>query len=136
MSGGEIEIEFDGAPKQSLRLGIRILGELIEVPQASLIALPSIEAIWRLAPRTLAFDAGHFRLDCSHDRFGYLVLQSEHVVEITVITLRPDVASRLPVDQLGADAHFAAALADTSLQHVPDPEIVGHGTDIRRMSFV
>ena len=71
-----------------------------------------------------------------HDRFGDFILQRENVVEIAVITLRPDMISGCSVGQLSRDAHSISGAANTSLENIRDPEFVGDGYDFERLAFI
>ncbi len=67
------------------------LGELVHVPLRLLEQVPRSHVSGGLAPCALAFGAGQFRLDGGGDGLGDLVLQGEDVVEVAVVTFRPEV---------------------------------------------
>ena len=52
------------------------------------------------------------------DRLRDLVLQREDVVQVPVVSIRPDVRVVGGVDQLRRDAHAVAGLADAAFEHV------------------
>ena len=51
---------------------------------------------------------------------GDVVLDSENIVEISVVAIRPLVMAGIGIDELSGDAHPIARFAHTALQHVPD----------------
>ena len=65
------------------------------------------------------------RLDRGDDGFGDLVLHREHVGEVAVVALRPEMAAGGDIVELRRDAHAVAALADAALDHIADAELLG-----------
>ena len=55
---------------------------------------------------------------CHSDVAGDLVLDGEHVVECTVIALRPDVKAVVSANQLRRNAYPVAGLLNTALENV------------------
>ena len=51
------------------------------------------------------------RLDHPGNRRSYLILQVEHICDLTVETIGPEVRAGFRFDQLRGDAHAAAGLA-------------------------
>src|SRR5262245_23198962 len=80
-----------------------------------------------------AFNARHQGADdvCSH-----LVLQSEDVAELTLVTICPDVVARFGVHELADDAHAAASLPYTSPENVSDTKFAPDLPDIDQPPFV
>ncbi len=60
---------------------------------------------------------------CDH-RPGDLVLDSEHVGELAVVGLRPQVIAVGRVDELRGDADLIARLAHAALEHGGDVQLV------------
>ena len=87
--------------------------------------VPGIHAVGRLAPGAKTFRGVKLRLDGGDDCFGDLVLHREHVGEVAVVALRPDVAAGGDVVELGGDAHALARLAQAALEEVAHAELLG-----------
>ena len=71
------------------------------------------------------FGGVKLRLDRGDDRLGDLVLHGEHVGEVAVVALGPEMAAGGDVVELRGDAHAVAALAHAAFEHVADAELVG-----------
>ena len=59
------------------------------------------------------------------DRFGNLVLIAENIGQLSVLPLRPDMVAGRTVDQLGGDAHPAAAPCGRFPQHMMNAQPLG-----------
>src|SRR5581483_4456844 len=69
--------------------------------------------------------------DCSRN----LILDCEDVREIAVEAIGPDVASSLPIDQLGVDPHPVSDLANASFEDMSDAELLCYVTDVHRLAL-
>src|SRR5690348_10902318 len=76
------------------------------------------------------------RLDRCNNRLGDLVLHSEHVGEIAVKALGPDMAAGDDVNELRANANAIAVLAYTAFDHVADPEFFADLLEMDAFAFV
>src|SRR5262249_29829356 len=65
-----------------------------------------------------------------NDRSSYLVLNSEDILNVAVIALRPEVALGDGIDQLRRDADAAACLAHTPLHNVAHTQRFSHSRDV------
>jgi len=70
------------------------------------------------------------QLERPGDAFGDFLLDAEHVLELPVITFRPDVIAIADVDQLGGDSQLSAGLADTALEHRRDVQPLADFVDV------
>jgi hypothetical protein len=64
-----------------------------------------------------------------------LVLHREDVLQIAVVTLRPDVHAARGIDELRGDAHPGAGLSHAALDHVLGAELAPHLGHVRRLSL-
>ena len=87
--------------------------------------IPGVHAVRRLALGAKILRGIELRLDRGDDGLGDLVLHREHVGEVAVVALRPDVAAGGDVVELRGDAHAVAALAHAALDHIADAELLG-----------
>ena len=87
--------------------------------------IPGVHAVRRLALGAKILRGIELRLDRGDDGLGDLVLHREHVGEVAVVALRPDVAAGGDVVELRRDAHAVAALAHAALDHIADAELLG-----------
>ncbi len=76
------------------------------------------------------------RLDRRDDGLGDFVLHGEHVGEVAVVALRPDMAAGGDVVELRRDAHAVAALAHAALDHIADAELLGDLLHMHRLALV
>ena len=74
--------------------------------------------------------------DSGCDASGYVILQSENVDEITVVTLCPMVTSRYSINQLCGDADATSRPSDAPFQNVADAKLTSHPFDIYGTAFV
>ena len=132
MAGGEhaerlavVRIDGDRLLEQRLRDHIVLPRHPPVMRQRPHHQIPGVHAVRRLAPGAKIFRGIELRLDRGDDRLGDLVLHREHVGEIAVVALRPDVAAGGDVVELRRDAHAVAALAHAALDHIADAEFLG-----------
>ncbi len=98
--------------------------------------VPGIQAVRRLAPGAEILRRIELRLDRGDDGLGDLVLDREHVGELAVVALRPDVAAGRHVIELRGDAHAVAAFAHAAFDHVADAELLRDLSDVHRLALV
>jgi hypothetical protein len=78
----------------------------------------------------------HGRRNRGDYALGYLVLQSEDVVQLTLKTIRPEVRTRRGVNQLTSYANCPCCLAHTPFNHVTDAKFTPHLLDIDSLALV
>ena len=87
--------------------------------------IPCIHAVRRFALGAEIFRGVKLRLDRGDDGLGDLILHGEHVGDVAIVALRPDVAAGCDVVELRGDAHAIAAFAHAALDHITDAELLG-----------
>ena len=60
--GGKTGVQLLRLPEETLGLGIVVLGEVPQVPEAALVGLPGIQVLRRLARRARALRGAQLRL--------------------------------------------------------------------------
>ena len=80
----------------------------------------------RFEQRAFRFGFVYMRRENSHDRAGYFVLNSEDIIEFTIVPLCPTVGAALCVDELRCDANALASAADATLKHVVNTELAAN----------
>ena len=132
MAGGEhakrlavVRIDGDRLLEQGLRDHVVLARHPPVVRQRPHHQVPGVHAVRRLAPGAEILRGVELRLDRGDDRLGDLVLHREHVGEVAVVALRPDVAAGGDVVELRRDAHALAVLAHAAFDHVADAELLG-----------
>ena len=88
-------------------------------------ATPGIEAFGRPFLNAQVLGGEDLRLDRGNDFLGYLVLHLEDVGNGAIIAFSPDMRAGRGVDELARYAQAFAGLADTSLEHIANPEVAG-----------
>ena len=63
------------------------------------------------------------RLDHADDALGHAILQREDIVQGVLEPVGPNLGALADVDELHADPHAAAGLADASFQHIANAEL-------------
>ena len=86
--------------------------------------IPRIHVVGRLAPGPEILGGIELRLDRRDHGLGDFVLHGEHVGEIAVVALRPEVTAGGDVDELGGDAHMVAVLAHAAFDDIADAELL------------
>lgn len=71
-----------------------------------------------------------------HDALRYLILNSEDVVEWSVVTLRPQVAAGRTLHELGRDSYPLAGSLQAALEDVPNAKLACDLPDIGGLVFV
>src|SRR2546430_8405354 len=65
-----------------------------------------------------------------HDRAGDLLLHGEHVREIALECLRPEMRTAARLDQLGGDPDAISRFADTAFEQIRSAEFLADGAEI------
>ncbi len=143
MAGGKnaerlavIRIDTDRLLQQRLRHDIVLPRHAPVMRQRPHHQIPGIHAVRRLALGAKILRGIKLRLDRGDDGLGDLVLHGEHIGEVAVVALRPDVAAGGDVVELRRDAHAVAALAHAALDHVADAEFLGDLLHMDGFAFV
>src|SRR5580692_3182369 len=87
-------------------------------------------------PHAADFRVAQVGFDCSDDLVGYFVLQCEDIVELSIITLRPDVRTVFRIYQLRNDTHPRSCFADTAFENVTHPKFAADLLYVGRTTFV
>jgi hypothetical protein len=87
--------------------------------------IPRIQAVRRFASGAEIFRDIDLWLDGGDDGIGDLVLNRKNVSEISVVAVRPDVASCRRVVELCGDAHEVAVLPHAALDDVAHAQFLG-----------
>ena len=85
-----------------------------------IVCLP---AFWRLQYRPFGFCLGHVGREDRGDRPRYLVLNREHILHVTIVTLRPQMVAAFRIDELGRDAYALAGAPHAAFKQVANAEI-------------
>jgi hypothetical protein len=75
-------------------------------------------------------------LDAADHAVRDLVLHGEHVVEIPVVALGPEVIGRLGLHELTGDANTVAGLSHAALEHVANAHLTSDLTDVHAATLV
>src|SRR5262245_56970689 len=96
------------------------------MPKAALISGPSVEPARGPAKGSILLGIGNGR--GNGDCYGLcdFVLQRENVGEVTIVTLGPNMISRLGFDQLRSDADTIAEFAQAAFEHIAHTEFPPH----------
>src|SRR6516165_10635752 len=87
------------------------------------------------APYPRLFAKRQPNLERGYDVLRNPVLKREHVVEVALETVGPDMAAVQAVDQLCRQSHTIAGLAHAAFQHMPDAEYLPDFADVPRLSL-
>src|SRR5205085_4596303 len=117
-------------------LGIFVAGALADEGQRANHALPGVETLGWLALAANLLGRIKLRLDRRDHALGDLVLYREDVREIPIVTLSPEVISRLGFHQLRGYAEPASALPDGTFKDVADTEFTANLLHIDGSAFV
>ena len=99
--------------------------DLMEMPHTLSHGVPRAE-IFRSGDCHASLDLEQFRLDCSRNALGNLVLNGEDVGEVSVIALGPDVRSGSCINQLCRDANPVRRFPHAAFQHITYPQLAAH----------
>jgi hypothetical protein len=97
---------------------------------------PGIDAVRLLIRRPEPFLCIEVRLHRGDNPFGDVILNVEDILHLTVVLFGPDVLPGLSVDQLASNTNTLASRADTALEHVPNPKVLGDLPDVHCLTFV
>ena len=82
-----------------------------------------------------SFSAVELRLDRGHDSLRDLILHGKYIMKV-IVALRPHMAARRYVVQLGGYADALALLADTTFDYVTNAELFADLLEVKKFSFV
>src|SRR3979490_383405 len=118
MGTGKIVIERDGLIEYSHgRLVVRTRRSMVQ-HHASQQAFVGGHILGRLAPYPLASIGIKASRKDGNDAGCFFVLDGENIIELPVVVLRPEMATRLAVDQLHGDPDAVADLAHTAFDDI------------------
>src|SRR5262245_57541511 len=120
-SRGIARINLERLSEKCIRLRKRLGSDL--PPKLYRLKVKRVSLRISLANRRLRAQQCHFQL-LNHIGSD-LVLDLEDVVELPVVSLRPNLETVRGVDELGRDPHLVADLAYRSLKNVRDPQLPG-----------
>src|SRR5262249_23005915 len=95
-----------------------------------------VQALRRLAPRSLDLDLAYGRLDRADHALGDPILELEHIGDLAVVTIAPHVRACRGLDELRGDPKAVAALAHAALHHVADAELAPDFANIDGLALV
>jgi hypothetical protein len=95
--------------------------ELVQMPQATLISGPGVEAPRRLSHGPLPLGVSNGRSDSDRHCLGNLILDCENVSEIAVVTLGPHVVAGRCFHELRGNAKSIAGEPSLAPRLVPLP---------------
>jgi hypothetical protein len=78
----------------------------------------------------------YFRPDDCRNACNNVVLQFEQVIHPAIVSLRPDMAHRLRLDQLRIDAHPVAGPTHAAFEDVPYAQLASDLPDVDRLALV
>ena len=111
---------------------LRALVPAVSALQVERVRLEVVRVALRRGIRDVGQEGGAQR---GHDRARDLVLQREHVVELAIVPLRPDVAPVVRRRELRGDAQAVVRLPDCALEHDGHAEQGADGANILRLAF-
>src|SRR6516225_4021876 len=97
-------------------------GALVHMPEAALAIIPGAHVLRPFRDHALALGTGQRRLDRGGDTGGDVVLHSEDVGQVPVVTLGPEMGTGGYVDELAADAHPLARSAHAAFEDIANSE--------------
>src|SRR5262249_55219521 len=121
MGRREIRIDLQRLTELAQRLVGSLPGSAIDVRPSAQVVVVGVEAVGRLALRTLELGLLQLRCDLAHDAHRDLVLQIEDVLQPAVKPLRPEMDPRLGIDELRGYANAARRLAHTPFEDERTP---------------
>src|SRR5438876_782524 len=128
-------IELDRLLEEGNRLEYAFLAALVPTVSALQVERVGLEVV-RIALRRGIRDVGQESgAQRAHDGPGDLVLNGEHVVQRTIVALRPEVAPVVGRGELRRDAQPITRLPHRPLEHGRDAEQGADGADVLRLSL-
>jgi hypothetical protein len=106
------------------------------MPQRPHHQIPGVQAIGRFAPGAKIFRSIDLRLDRRDDGLGDLILHREHIGEIAVVALGPDMAAGCDIVQLRGDADAVAALAHAAFEQVSHAKLLGDLLHVHGLALI
>jgi len=86
--------------------------------------------------RTALLVTVQFRLDRSGNSGGDFVLHGKHVVDLAVVSIRPELKAGRGVGQARRDAHAMAGFADAAFEHIARAKLPAGFDGIDRPALV
>ena len=74
-------------------------------------------------------------LEGTRDRICNVGLQLQHIAQVPVVSLRPQVKSRNRIDELRGDTHGVARTPHTALEYGAHIQLVRHGGNVRVLTL-
>ena len=124
-------VEVDRGFEVSSRLGKIVFIKAPQMPITPNGKIPGIEVLRCLALKTFCFGGNERWCDGSGDRFCNLVLHGKYVVQVAIITLRPNMVAGKRVNQLRRDAYAVATFPNAALEDVPCSKFLANHANIR-----
>ena len=93
------------------------------VGQCAKIEVVGIQIVWTLSPGALNLAALQARFDNADHTIGDSVLEVEHVLRISVISVRPEMRAGLGFDELRCDAQAVAGLSHAPFKEVANAKL-------------
>ena len=97
--------------------------------------VPCVHIVWCLATSAEVLCSVELGLDCGDDRLRDFILHREYVSKVAVVALRPQMAARHDVVQLGGYAYALALLAHTTFDDVTNAELVTDLASVNRSAL-
>ena len=100
------------------------------------------EALVRLEAPSAAGDParilplGQLYLKGCHDLHCNLILDSKEVAQIPVVSFGPEMTACGCIDELDQDPYPLPGPLNTPFQHIPHPQLFGHGLDLHGLALV
>ena len=98
--------------------------------------IPGVEIVRRLALAAEILGGIELRLDRGDDGLRDLVLHREHVGQIAVVALGPQMTAGDDIVELRGDAHLVAILAHRALDDIADAELLADLLQMHRAALV
>ena len=98
--------------------------------------LPGIEVIWTRSFDSVAFVVLERRIHLGRDRGRDFILHLKDILQVAVPFLGPQVMILFGINQLGGDPYPLTALADTALDDITHPELLGDVLEVHTFVFV
>ena len=129
-------VHADRPAQQVTRLFVLRTVDLAGQAQRADDQAPGVDAVRLLAAGAKSFFGIKMRLDRSDHLLGDLVQHGEHVAQLAVVLLGPDVLAGLGLDQLAGDPDAFACGAHAALEHVAHAELARDLPHVDRAALV